>query len=72
MEKVLYSFTGGSDGAYPNSLTSDGHGNLFGAADGDASGTGNGAIFELTPGQGGAWNFALQYAFTSGEAASAH
>ena len=43
---LLYSFTGGSDGNYPNSLISDSAGNLYGTASGGGSGTG-GVVFEL-------------------------
>ncbi len=47
-ERVLYSFGGGSDGAYPSgTLTLDSAGNLYGtASNGGASG--NGVIFEIT------------------------
>ena len=49
-ETILYTFTGGSDGANPNgTLIFDKQGNLFGGR--------NGGIFELSPPatQGGAW-----------------
>ena len=44
-EKVIYNFTGQTDGAYPNQLIAMG-GNLYGTAGGNY---GCGAIFELTP-----------------------
>jgi hypothetical protein len=65
-ETILYFFTGGSDGYLPGSgLISDGHGNLFGAAAAGGQGIdgGNGTVFELTPAQGGGWNFSVQYTF---------
>jgi len=65
-ETILYFFTGGSDGYLPESgLISDGHGNLFGAAAAGGQGIdgGNGTVFELTPAQGGGWNFSVQYTF---------
>ena len=47
-ETVLYNFTGGSDGAYPEwSLISDRAGNFFGTT--YAGGLGYGTIFELSP-----------------------
>ena len=46
---ILYAFTGGSDGAGPNSpLVFDGSGNLYGTAR-QGGLTGNGTIFKLTP-----------------------
>jgi uncharacterized repeat protein (TIGR03803 family) len=49
----LYDFTGGSDGAWPNSkLTIDANGNLFGTTELGGSGqgyNGNGVVFEITP-----------------------
>src|SRR5215469_797220 len=46
-ETVLYSFTDGSDGAYPSStLVSDKTGNLYGTAS-DGGANGNGTVFEL-------------------------
>jgi len=47
-ETVLYSFTGGSDGAYPNGVARDSSGNLYGtAADGGTSGVG--VVFKVDP-----------------------
>src|SRR5262249_51459681 len=47
-ETVLYSFTGGADGASPGfgSLVRDTAGNLYGT---DSPGAGNGVVFEVTP-----------------------
>ena len=62
-ESLLYSFTGGTDGANPYAgLIFDQAGNLYGAA--AAAGSGNGGTaFELTPSNGG-WTFTLLYSFT--------
>ncbi len=65
-ETVLHIFTDGADGAYPNSgVIFDSQGNLYGAAAAGGQGidTGNGTVFELTPVQGGGWNFSVQYTF---------
>jgi uncharacterized repeat protein (TIGR03803 family) len=62
VETVLYSFTGGSDGAYPSAgVVLDKLGNLYGAAtEGGTSGAGT--VFELTP----AGMFTVLYTFLSG------
>jgi uncharacterized repeat protein (TIGR03803 family) len=65
---TLYNFTGLSDGGYPEALTLDSEGNLYGTAGfggvGVSSlGTGCGVIFELTPGSDGSWNESVLYAF---------
>ncbi len=47
---VLYSFTGGSDGRYPQSgLIADSSGNLYGTTQFGGA-TGKGAVFKVTPG----------------------
>jgi uncharacterized repeat protein (TIGR03803 family) len=64
-EKVLYTFTGGSDGGSPYSgLVFDSAGNLYGTT---ASGGlyGNGTVFELTPSSSG-WSETALYSFTGG------
>jgi uncharacterized repeat protein (TIGR03803 family) len=59
---VLHSFTGGSDGAYPEAgLIADMAGNLYGTTWGGGSG-GQGTVFQLTP--SGALN--VLYSFTGG------
>ena len=70
---ILYTFTGGPDGAQPNtSLTFDTAGNLYGP--GWKGGSSNdGVVFKLTPGSGGTWTESVLYSFTqgSGQAGSA-
>jgi uncharacterized repeat protein (TIGR03803 family) len=59
---ILYSFTGGSDGANPYSrVIFDGSGNLYGTTDGGGD-FGCGTVFELTPSSGG-WTQRTIYAF---------
>jgi uncharacterized repeat protein (TIGR03803 family) len=60
-EKILYSFTGGSDGGTPNSLVVGIDGNLYGAAAGGAYN--NGVVFQLVP-SGGSWTENVIYSFT--------
>ena len=58
---VLHNFTGGLDGKNPYAgLTMDAAGNLYGTI--ASSGT-NGAVFKLTPGNGG-WTFTSLHDFT--------
>jgi uncharacterized repeat protein (TIGR03803 family) len=64
-ESVLYSFTGGADGAKPQSdLIFDAAGNLYGTASGGGAYT-NGAVFELAPTSSG-WTETVLYSFTGG------
>ncbi len=64
-ESVLYNFTGGSDGSYPNTnLTPDGAGNYYGTT--RFGGLGYGTVFELSPNGNGGWSETTLYAFTSG------
>jgi uncharacterized repeat protein (TIGR03803 family) len=65
--KVLYSFTGGDDGAYPNgSLLQDNLGDFYGTTrEGGSSGLGT--VFELMPtAKRDSWTLATLYAFTGG------
>lgn len=73
-EKVLYAFTGGTDGAYPSSsLIMDAAGNLYGTTSGGGnpsdclsdSASGCGVVFELTF-SNGAWQESVLYAFQGG------
>ncbi|HTA23408.1 MAG TPA: choice-of-anchor tandem repeat GloVer-containing protein [Terriglobales bacterium] len=75
-EKVLHSFTGGSDGFNPLSgVTLDSQGNLYGVTyqGGDTSAScfgvangGCGVVYELTPTRHGPWTETVLYAFTGG------
>ncbi len=69
-ESVLYTFSGGNDGAGPANLVFDQAGNLYGTAGsgGDLNycgGYGCGAIFKLVPNPDGSWTKSQLYAFTS-------
>jgi uncharacterized repeat protein (TIGR03803 family) len=72
-EKILYSFTGGNDGAAPaTNLIFDGSGNLFStAANGGSSGTGCGGVgcgvvFKLKPNGSGGWGEGVLHNFGLG------
>ncbi len=72
-ETVLYSFTGGTDGANPSGkLLMDGNGNLYGttASGGDFScySTGCGTVFKLSPPSrpGDSWTETTLHAFSGG------
>ena len=62
-EKVLHSFTDGSDGAGPGSLVLGVNGSLYSAASGGAKG--GGVIFRLAAGSGGHWKETVVYEFSS-------
>jgi uncharacterized repeat protein (TIGR03803 family) len=62
-ETVLYSFQGGSDGAYPlSSLFEDASGNLYGTTGGGDVGNDFGTVFKLAPNG----TETVLYAFTGG------
>ena len=69
---VLHSFTGGSDGAFPNDIVVDPSGNVYGAAGGGGSSTcepgatppGCGTAFKIDT----SGNFCVVYTFTGGSA----
>jgi len=71
-EGVLYSFQGGSDGAFPRGpLVSDPQGNLYGVTDTGGSTNcteGCGTVFELSPPShaGGPWTETVLYRFLGG------
>ena len=66
-ETVLYSFTGGTDGAKPEAaLTMDAAGNLYGTTTAGGS-SGNGTVFKLVaPKKGWKWKEKVLYSFGSG------
>jgi uncharacterized repeat protein (TIGR03803 family) len=62
-DRVLYGFTGGSDGSHPASdLVFDQAGNLYGAMS-NGGAYGKGMVYELVPGLGG-WAYRVVYSFT--------
>src|ERR1700749_2954542 len=63
---VLHTFTGGSDGSYPDgTLAADAAGYLYGTTQiGGAYGAGT--VFELSPEPNGKSRFSLLYTFTGG------
>lgn len=70
-ETVLYNFTGGSDGLYPeSSLISDGAGNFYGTTvlGGGCDGwnqNGCGVVFEVSPNGSGGWNQIVLHTLTA-------
>ena len=60
-EKIIYSFTGRSDGGVPNSLLSGPNGNLYGTTEG--GGGGGGVIFQLAP-AGSGWTETVLSSFS--------
>jgi uncharacterized repeat protein (TIGR03803 family) len=68
-EKILHSFTGGLDGAFPNTLAvSKGgilYGTTFGGGPGQSTGSGYGVVFKLTPPttSGAGWKETVMYTF---------
>jgi uncharacterized repeat protein (TIGR03803 family) len=60
-ETVLYSFSGGSDGAYPEGFVRDRSGNLYGTAAGGGR-NGAGVVYKLDP----AGHQTVLYSFTGG------
>jgi uncharacterized repeat protein (TIGR03803 family) len=68
--KVIYNFTGGQDGAYPEAgLTMDRGGNLYGTAY-QGGGSNRGTVFKLTR-KGSGWVLGPLYSFTGGADGSA-
>lgn len=66
-ERVLYSFHGGTDGAFSiANLVFDPAGNLYGTtSEGGDPGCSCGVIFKLTPGGQGSWTESVEHAFTN-------
>jgi uncharacterized repeat protein (TIGR03803 family) len=75
-EAVLYSFTGGSDGAFPHAglaLSANGvfygttaYGGVIANQCGAQNPPGCGTLFSLTPAVGGGWTFGLLHGFAGG------
>jgi uncharacterized repeat protein (TIGR03803 family) len=70
-EKVVHSFTGGSDGIDPAAtLARDAAGNFYGTTVSGGTGAlctnGCGTVFELSPVAGGRWKETVLYSFTGG------
>jgi uncharacterized repeat protein (TIGR03803 family) len=65
--RLLYTFTGGVDGSYPEApLALDSIGRIYGSAfEGGAFGVGT--VFSLAPKPGGKWRFSLLHTFTGGK-----
>jgi uncharacterized repeat protein (TIGR03803 family) len=65
-ESVLYSFTGGADGGFPNTdLVFDAAGNPYGMTE-FGGGSGRGVVFKLKPDSDGTWTESVLYSFTGG------
>jgi uncharacterized repeat protein (TIGR03803 family) len=64
-EQILYSFDGGTGATPYAGLVFDALGNLYGTTETGGS-YGYGAVFELTPGQGGTWTETVLYSFGPG------
>ncbi len=65
-ETTLYSFKGGSDGAYPAAgVIFDSAGNLYGATT-ERGANGGGTVFELSP-SGGSWNINVLTSLTGAD-----
>jgi uncharacterized repeat protein (TIGR03803 family) len=65
-QKVLHSFTGGSDGSQPRqTMVFDQAGNLYGTTSGGGA-YGYGTVFELTPNSDGSWTEHVLHSFTGG------
>jgi uncharacterized repeat protein (TIGR03803 family) len=64
-ETVLYTFTGGIDGGFPNGVVLGAQGNIYGSA-GTGGSLGNGVVFEVSRNSGGGWTQSVIYNFTGG------
>jgi len=64
--KILYSFTGGTDGGGSDAgLILDAAGNLYGTTSGGGA-YGFGTVFQMTPNSGGTWTETVLYSFAGG------
>ncbi len=64
-ESIVYTFTGGSDGADPSGVIFDSAGNMYGVTSGGGSSCSCGTVFELTPTATGVTE-KLLYSFAGG------
>ncbi len=65
-EAVLYAFTAGQDGGFPQGgVIADAHGNFYGTTTSDGADH-NGVVYELSPGSGGGYTQSTLYTFTGG------
>ena len=63
-EKIIYSFSGGTDGSLPQGgLIFDANGNIYGTTESGGANSA-GTAFELTPGSGGTWTKKVLYSFS--------
>ena len=61
-ESVLYSFTGGADGGFPDAgLIVDAAGNLYGTTESGGATNGYGVVFKLAPNPDGTWTESVLY-----------
>lgn len=66
VEKIIYSFTGGTDGTQPaGSVLIDANGNLYGVTE-EGGTEGAGTLYELSPGSGGTWTKTVLHSFAFG------
>jgi uncharacterized repeat protein (TIGR03803 family) len=65
-ESILYTFGGGASGTFPNGITFDRAGNLYGTSVSGGSGCSTcGTVFKLTP-SAGSWTETILHNFTGG------
>jgi uncharacterized repeat protein (TIGR03803 family) len=67
-ETLLYTFLGGLDGGFPNTLVVDDAGNLFGTTVSGGTVQSEGTVFELSPPKSGSgsWEKTILYSFNDG------
>lgn len=70
-ESIVYAFATQTDGSYPNGLTIDAAGNIYGTTyeGGTSSGVGLGTVFEVSPNGDGTWTHNVLYNFTGPDGA---
>ncbi len=68
--RVLYEFTGGSDGGQGLSVIRDDSGNLYGLT--YTGGSGNGVVFKLSPNPDGSWTENVLHTFNGDDGSGPH